>query len=334
MNDGRQARSYFLHGTQLRVSCSAAAAALLDARFRLLPVEAPCAHEVLLDFQVAPDPSRHSIEKPEGDGRPFYEMPRGEACYFEDTDEVYLAFGDGVRALYEPGLNRVSFSSVESVAGNLFVASHLLLTILLAELFKRRGWFSLHAAGFTEDARAILIPGGSGAGKSTLTVALLRADFDYLGEDMLFLGRRPEGLAVRGIIEDVDVSDQTIHFFPELNFLLRCPRIDGFPKKQLRVNEVYGAKTVSESRPKVIILPRISKERHSVATRIESDQALLEIVPNVLLTQPRACQAHLGVLADLVKQSTCYRLDTGQDFDRIPALFRRLLSGDREKVCV
>jgi hypothetical protein len=63
-----------------------------------------------------------------------------------------------------------------------------------------------------------------------------------------------------------------------------------------------------------------------------SDEALLEIVPNVLLTEPRACQEHLAVFAELAKQTACYRLETGQDFNRIPILFRELLACDQEKI--
>jgi hypothetical protein len=333
MSSHQQERSYSLHGTTLQVSCSAAMSACLDARFRLLTTEERCAETIFFDFRAAADPSEHSVERPQGEGRPFYELPRGEASYFDETDAVYLGFRDGVRALYEPRRNRVSVSSVESEPRNLFVASHLVMTILLVEVFKRRDWYGLHAAGFSENGRAILIPGTSGTGKSTLSVALLRAQFDYLSDDMVFLGRRPDGLAVRGFAEDVDVSEQTIRFFPELDFLLRSPRPDGLPKRQVRVEQVYGTTVVSESRPLAIVLPRISGKPSSAMKRIGSDEALLEIVPNVLLTQTHACQAHLGVLADLVKQAPCYRLDTGQDFDRIPALFRELLSSDREKVC-
>ncbi|HVB33761.1 MAG TPA: hypothetical protein VNJ52_05230 [Patescibacteria group bacterium] len=307
--------------------------AYLDDRFRLLPSEGRCAEEVVFDFHAAAGPGRHAVARPRGGGRPFYEMPGGETRYFEDTDEVYLGFGDGVRALYEPGMNRVSVSSVESESRNLFAASHLVLTILLVEIFKRRGWYSLHAAGFSENGRAILIPGTSGAGKSTLSVALLRAKFDYLSDDMVFLGGRPEDLTARGIVEDVDVSDQTIGFFPELNFLLQSPRAVGLRKRRVRVEEVYRTRAIAESHPHAIIFPRISGSPSSVITPVGSDQALLEIVPNVLLTQPRACQAHLAVLAGLAKQAACYRLDTGRDFDRIPAIFRAVLSGDREKVC-
>ena len=77
----------------------------------------------------------------------------------------------------------------------------------------------MHAAGFSKDGKVILIPGTSGAGKSTLAITLLRGGFGYLSDDMVFLQRRSDGLGVLSFPEDVDVSDQTINFFPELEFL-------------------------------------------------------------------------------------------------------------------
>jgi hypothetical protein len=333
MNTHRQERSYRIHDLKLQVLCSAAMATCLGDRFRLFPADAQSVETLCFDFQAAADPSQHVVNRPLGDARPFYEMPKGEASYFTETDEVYISYGDGVRALCNPRSGRVLLSTVESEPRNLFVASHLVLTILLVEIFKQRGWYSLHSAGFSENGRAILIPGTSGVGKSTLSVALLRAKFDYLSDDMVFIGRCPSGLKVRGIIEDVDVSEQTLRFFPELDFLLQSQKTEGFTKKQLRPDEVYGTKPLFEARPKAIILPRISGKPESVITQIDGDEAFLEIVPNVLLTEERACQGHLGILAELVRQTKCYRLYTGLDFDRIPMLFRGLLSRDQEPVC-
>jgi hypothetical protein len=219
MNEIRQTRNYNFHGLDLRIVCSAAIAESLDSRFRLLPSDGGQVGTISFDFQSVSDGSRHCVKRPQGEARLFYEFPSGEACYFELGDQLYLAFKEGVRALGRPGLGCVSFSIVESEPANLFTATHLMLTILLVELLKRRDCYSMHAAGFTKHGKAILIPGTSGAGKSTLAITLLRGGFGYLSDDMTFLRRRLDRLEVLGFPEDVDVSDQTIRFFPELDFL-------------------------------------------------------------------------------------------------------------------
>jgi hypothetical protein len=330
----RHTRNYSLHGLNLRVLCSAAIAEYLDNRFRLLPSDEACEETISLDFRSVFDGKQHGIERPQGQGRVFYELSSGEARYFGAGDQLYLSFGNGVRALSKPGLGSASFSIVESVPVNLFMASHLLLTILLVEMLKRRELYSMHAAGFTKEGKAILISGTSGAGKSTLALTLLRAGFGYLSDDMVFLRRGSGGLQILGFPEDVDVSDQTISFFPELDFLRDSPKTVGAPKRQVRADEVYKAQPVREAQPGAIVFPRISPEGRSTLRPIGADEALLELVSNILLTEGHSCQGHLNVLTELARQTPCYRLETGRDFDRIPLLLRDVLSNSREEVHV
>jgi hypothetical protein len=332
VSETRHTRNYRFHGLNLRISCSPAIAESLDSRFRLLTSDVEHGETISCDFQTVHEENQHRIKKPLERGRIFYDLGLGEACYFEASDQLFLSFRDGVRALSSLGQNCACFSIVESDPVNLFMASHLLLTILLVEMMKRRGCYSLHAAGFSHDGKAILIPGTSGSGKSTLAITLLRSGFGYLSDDMVFLRRQAEGLRVLGFPEDVDVSDHTINFFPELDFLSRSPKAGGWTKRQVRADEVYRAELVCEARPGAIVFPRISVEGRSALRPIGADEALLELVSNVLLTEAGSCQKHLNILTELAKQTPCYRLETGRDFERIPFLLRELLSGSREEI--
>jgi hypothetical protein len=331
MSQAQQLRTYRFHGLELRVRCSAAMAVFLDGRFRVLPSEGDQRGTISLDFWAVPDPSQHCIEKPLGQGQIFYEFPRGEACHFAMGDQIYLRYLDGVRVLSRPGLGSASFSLVESDA-NLFMASHLMLTILLVEFFKRRGWYNLHAAGFSKNGKAILLPGGSGAGKSTLAITLARSGFDYLSDDMVYLRRYSDELKVLGFPEDIDVSDQTIDLFPELAFLRNAPKPVVWAKTPVRLEEVYEVEMVREAEPRAVVFPKISDKERSVVRPIDADEAFREIIANLLLTETRSCQGHLDILTELVRQTPCYRLDTGRDFDRIPLLLGDLLSGSREEI--
>ena len=332
MSETQRVRSYGFLGLDLRVSCSETVAESLDSRFRLFSAASKASETISLDFHSVPDASRHCVKRPHEKGRSFYELPSGEASYFETGDQVYFSFRDGLRALGNPGLGSASFSIVESDPVNVFMASHLVLTILLVEILKRRGCYSMHAAGFSSDGQAILLSGTSGAGKSTLAVAMLRGGFGYLSDDMVFLRRGPDGLGVLGFPEDVDVSEQTAGFFPELDFLMHAPKNAGWPKKQLRADEVYGAQAVCQARPGAIVFPRIAGKATSTVQAMGADEAFLELVSNVLLTEGRSCQSHLGVLTELVNHAPSYRLETGRDFDRIPFLLRELLSGSCEEM--
>jgi len=325
-------RTYRFHGLEFQVRCSPAMAAFLDHRFRVLPSEGDLRGTISLDFWSVPDPGQHCVEKPSGPGQVFYEFPRGEACYFETGDQLYLSFQDGARLLSTPGLGCASFSLVESEPANLFMASHLMLTILLVELFKRRGCYSMHAAGFTKNGKAILLPGGSGAGKSTLSIMLLRSGFGYLSDDMVYLRWRSGGLKILGFPEDVDITDRTITFFPELAFLQNMPKSVAWAKKSVRAEEVYAVEMVREAQPGAIVFPKVSGKERSAVRPIHAEEAFREIIANLLLTEARSCQSHLDILTELVRQTPCYRLETGRDFDRIPFLLGELLSGSREEI--
>jgi hypothetical protein len=318
-------QTYGFHGLNLRVSSSAAIAACLDARFQMLPLNGECAETIFFDFQSVSKTKGHRFGKPSGRAKLFYQLEGGDASYFEAEDQLYLCYGDRVRVLCNPGSGSACFSLLEPEVDNLWLASHLLFTICLVEILKRRGLYSLHAGGFSACGKCLLIPGTSGAGKSTLTLASLRANFDYMSDDMVFLIGRPDGFRILAFPEEVDVSDQTAGFFPELSFLLRSPKRRGWRKRQIHPIQVYGAKVALEARPAAVVIPRIAEAETSVVTRMDPDEALLEMVPNVLLTEASSCRAHLDALRELVTSTPCYRLETGRDFDRLSVRFRELL---------
>jgi hypothetical protein len=325
VSNSQSTQDYGFHGVNLRVTSSAAIATCLDARFQMLPSNAECAETIFFDFESVPNTKGHRFGKPRGRAKPFYQLEGGEASYFEAEDQLYLCYDDRVRVLCNPGSGTARFSVLEPEIDNLWIASHLLFTICLVEVLKRRGLYSLHAGGFSANGKCLLVPGTSGAGKSTLTVASLRANFDYMSDDMVFLIDRPDGIRVLAFPEEVDVSDQTAGYFPELSFLLRSPKRCGWRKRQVHPIQVYGAKVAPEARAAAVVIPRIAGAETSVVTRMDPDEALLEMVPNVLLTEASSCRAHLDALKGLVTSTPCYRLETGRDFDRLSVRFRELL---------
>src|SRR5262249_42100296 len=162
---------------------------------------------------------------------------------------------------------------------------------------------AVHAGALARDGRGLLLAGTSGAGKSTLTIALLRGGFDFLGDDLLFLARRDgelRGLALPG---DIDGTEQTVGFWPALQaHLPRGPGGDGAPKARFAPEECFGSRCVPECVPRALVFPRISGRDESVLSEIGEAEALLELVPNVLLTEQESSQAHLDALGALVAQ--------------------------------
>jgi hypothetical protein len=263
----------------------------------------------------------NEVARPEGAGRPVYDPARGEVVHFDGRDCLFIDLGDSMRALCEPARGAVRVSAGR---GDRWLLSRPLFTLPLLELAKRRGLYAVHAGALARDGNGLLLAGTSGAGKSTLTIALLRAGFDFLGDDLLFLARGDGELRGLALPEDIDVTAQTVSFWPELEAHLR-PAGDGAPKARFAPEECFGSRCVPECVPRALVFPRIAGRPESRLREIGAAEALLELVPNVLLTEPASSQAHLDALGALVAQCACYRLETGQDWDALPELLGGLL---------
>jgi hypothetical protein len=249
----------------------------------------------------------------------------GEVLYRDDNDELLIRHGDEAFVSCRAGEGHASVEVGSRSPQLVWLASHPLFTIPLIEMLKRRGLYSVHAAGVTLSGRALLFPGPSGSGKSTLTIALIRAGFGLLGDDMTFLARAQDDVRVLGFPDEVDLTDETVGFFPELSGLEECPPDEGWPKHRLHTEDRYGAPPVTCSVAGALVFPRLVKRLKNVATRIGPDEALRELAPNVLLTEPTSSQAHLDAMADLVRVSKCYRLEVGRDFVQLAHLCRTLI---------
>jgi hypothetical protein len=197
--------------------------------------------------------------------------------------------------------------------GDPVLATHPLLTIALLETMKRFGRFPLHAAGLSLNGRGVLVAGASGAGKSTLSVTLLRAGFDFLSDDTVFVGSTADGLLVSGFPDEVDVTETTISMFPELRHLAGVPMRPGRDKHGFRVEDVFGVMPLTECRPAVLIAPRVEPGSGPELEALSPSEALFELMPNVLLTHPVPTQSHLDMLAELVRTVPCYSFRPGSD---------------------
>ncbi|MEA2602876.1 MAG: hypothetical protein QOF89_3868 [Acidobacteriota bacterium] len=317
--------TYRLHGVRLAVEArgeAERAAAGVRARLAGLPRSPGPEGRADVTFEVI---AGHSLERPAG-ARPVYDPPLGEVIYDDASDCLYVGHGPRLAVLCEPGLGRTRVSVEGMQEADLWTLSHPLFTLPLVEMLKRRGLYGLHAGGVCRDGRALLLPGTSGSGKTTLTLALARAGFGFLGDDTLFLRQGPDGIEVLAFPDEFDLTDETVAFFPELRPLLDSGRPDGWRKRQVRPERTLGAGVVWQAAPALLVFPQVAGVPESRLVPMDRGEALLELAPNVLLTEPRSAQAHLDALAELVERSECWRLATGTDLDEAVRRVTELLA--------
>ena len=303
-------RSYRLHHLSIALRAPPGheeAARRIEARLAALAPSdgAPDLVFAIAASGAAPPPPLHA--------RRVYEPPVGAVLYDEASDRLHVAHGPGLALVAEPAPGRATaWLSRDADQELVHALSHPLFTLALVEAAKRRGLFALHAGGVARGGRAVLLAGGSGAGKSTLTLALVRAGWDFLGDDTLFLARGATSPAILSFPDEVDLADRSLELFPEAaGAALPCR--PGARKRSLRAERVYRTRVVAEAAPALLLFPSVAGRVETTIAPLDRATALLELLPNVLLTDPSSSQAHLDALGELVAASACWRVATGTD---------------------
>jgi hypothetical protein len=296
----------------------------LAERFAEFPSGRLRPHELRFEFHLVEVEEQHQVQRPTAPSRPFYQTEEGEAAYFPSVDVCYLDYGGRVKVLCDPILGNCKVSVLRPESEQAWLATHPMFTLPLLEMLKRRGKYGIHAAGFARDGRSVLLPGSSGAGKSTLTLALLRAGYDFLGDDLVLLepGERIEALAFP---EPIDLTRNSMSLFPELLPLLGAGKRTGWPKYQLRASDLFSATVTWRTTPVAIVFPRIANAVGSLLMPLASDEAFLELSGSVFLTEKQSTQRCLATLADLTKNVPAYRMLTGRDLDNAVSVLGDLL---------
>ena len=266
------------------------------------------------------------LRAPVAEGRPVYDTPDGSLHYYPDSDVLWGEFA-GVRLRCEPGHGVALLHCPQFRGRELYLATHPLVTVSLMEVLERRGLFSLHAACLAgPDGRGVLLAGASGAGKSTLALALALAGVGFLSDDVVFLARDDDSSPVRalGFADTVGVSEHAAARFGELRGLCG-PAAEGFPKRSVRIEDLLGVPPVRSCEPRALVFPEVAVDKPSDIVPLDPGQALLRLVPDILVTDAAATQAHLRTIAALLHQVRCYVLRSGSDLSRAAGLIRKLI---------
>ena len=304
--------TFDLHGIALEVSSDdGAVLEAIEARLSHFRQRAGVRADIVFEYRTVAA-GRHTVERPSGEGRSVYDPPAGEVVFFPEEDVLYVDYEERVRVRCEPARGLVEVSVAEDPLENMWLLSRPLFTLPLVETLKRRGLYSIHAAGVARGGGAIVFPGTTGAGKTTLAVALAKAGFELLADDMVFVAA--DASRVFPFPDELDVDERTLAWFPELEQFARGS--SGGSKKRLDADSVSVVRTASLP-PSVVLFPRITTRSSSTATPIDAAEALQELAPNVLLTDNVASQRHLSALGGFVARCPCYRLESARDFGQL-----------------
>lgn len=187
-----------------------------------------------------------------------------------------------------------------------------LLWVSLASLLRQKGLFLVHgfAAASPRSPQTILLVGRSGSGKTTTGLALLQAGWFYLGNDVVLLQARPDGVYALPTPGDViTVRPKSLDLLPGLRPQTR--QVPG-QKGQVLVQEM--ASGWGETRPVTAVYfpllegarPRTSRQPLSRA--IALSKLMEESVDRWDIVH---LPTHLELLSQLTQQARLYDLLLG-----------------------
>lgn len=318
-------RTYSLYSCRLTVDAWPGLLAAIHGRLEPFEVSAPTSFELTVSFAASQNGDA-AEGMPPSDGRRVYDFSGGHVAYDDARDRLTITAGTRIRAVCAAGAGYAHVTVASPLDEDVWLLSHPVLSLVLLEMLKRRGFFPVHAAGVALDGRGVLLAGTSGAGKSTLAVALVRDGLAFLSDDTVFLESGGSGWRVRAFPDQVDLCADAVGMFPELEGVMRRAGAAGWPKWQVRPEHAYGASIPADVAPAVLIFPSVCRTSSSVLRPLAPAEALIGLAPNVLLTDAGTSQQHLDALAGLVAQCACYRLDTGRDLDEAVRIVRGALA--------
>jgi hypothetical protein len=275
-----------------------------------------------LTIEAVDDP-RSALPQPAGVARRLFE-PEYAIDYYPTHEALHLV-DDGIETLADLAIGRVRTIVRRGDQRAVHIAAHLFFTLPLLELLKRRGRFAIHAAGVVlpeKGERAILIAGASGAGKSTLALACALDGWGFLGDDVVVMGAG-EDLSVRGFPDEIDLTQESAAFFPQVGAIARAAAPAG-SKRPISPLDIRGLHVAESANPIALVFP--DRGTSGMPERLDADDAFERLVPNVVRTDARGAQAHLDVLAGLARRVPAYRMALG-DPAAAPAVLRRLAEG-------
>ncbi len=252
--------------------------------------------------------------------------------------DIYLDRGLLIADFHEEGLIVID-GALQSVHGYLVrpdeMASDIRVSFVhfaMTELLKRRGLYTFHATALEKNGRGILIPGFSGRGKTTSFLSLLRSGYRYLSDDHPFFRLNNTRVEILPYPLKINVTDQTVAFFPELRDAPPSILHSGVPKRYFYAEKVYPGPLGTACEPAVILFPQVVDTPHSCLEPLSKRLALELILPHSLLVyDAEVARREFQALVRLVEQTDCYRLHFGRDVMDLPRLVTPLLEKAQER---
>jgi hypothetical protein len=279
----------------------------------------------LSEKPLAPLPPANSPVIAPGELVSYYGPPKGEAQAEPERERITIR-------MPKYGLITVDLSSKQlngTVTRNcleMYGAFEDVLMISLAPLYRRRGWFPLHAfAARNPDGRAALIAGHMGSGKTTTGLALLEAGWKLLSNDSPLLAMKNEKVCALAYPGQLSAFDDSLTRFERLKNLIpdHPASGEGPPAKRVfRAEELFSEPWATSGVAAGIFFPQVKPAlKRSRLIPVRPKEAVLKLMPQAVEGWDKVLIAPtLKILNVLVNQAPCYDLELSPHVEQLPDL--------------
>ncbi len=207
----------------LQDAASPARAAIAEM-LRYLPREESRDYCALSVHQLEPDVALPSVV-PAWLQAPLHDLAEGQEVKLvyggDGGDGECAALAANAQARYcawlSPDLRELHYIGQKKSEGLTPLSVSSVLVPVLREFFAQRGAMLLHAAALQMPSGAgVLFLAESGGGKTTTALSVLRSGGRLLADDLVLMQVREGGLEMQGIAEALNLTPQTMAFFPEI----------------------------------------------------------------------------------------------------------------------
>lgn len=140
----------------------------------------------------------------------------------------------------------------------------------------------VHAGAIGDADNAILITGKSGSGKSTSCLNLMKAGYQYLGDDYVWIELDKEP-SVHTLYRTAKLEPENLHArFSEWKSKVVNPETYHEEKAIFHIDQLYSSALVTNRKLKAIILPTVMHQNQSSVTRVPATEALMAMAPTTL----------------------------------------------------
>ncbi len=261
------------------------------------------------------------VEAPDGGPRRW-----GSPAIVSDSAEGW--------ALWRPGFASLSMVAsggerawhwVEAAAGIQYWDVSAPFKAIFHRWARERGMQLVHGGAVGTDEGAVLIVGSPGSGKSTTSLVCLDAGMQYLGDDYVMAGLRPEprvhSVSCAAKLE-VPQAKRYSHLMPTI---WNADRLD--EEKAVGFVDHHPGAAVGSRPLRAIIVPRVSGLANTTVRELSAGAALFALAPSTMIQMPGSREEEFAAMAEMVRHVPTVGVDLGSDLATIAPVIVEVIHG-------